>query len=180
VSVGSEKNNVIPCIPFTKDIKGIQYMKFVDLHTGKTSDELPLPTWDYWKTLEDILTDYVRHNDNKFDYDSEGIALRKHIILDRIRYIGKESNNLDETSKRGIDEEEDYTEYTKDSEIVKSKEFREWVLSLMPLDVIDWKISERGLERTQVKIKQRKMLNPKTKTVKLLINMYKDVVLHEN
>jgi hypothetical protein len=36
----------------------------------------------------------VMHNYNKFDYDSEGIAHRKHIIVDRIRYIGKESNNL--------------------------------------------------------------------------------------
>jgi len=50
----------------------------------------------------------------------------------------------------------------------------------MPLDVIDWKISKKGLERTQLKIKQGKILNPKTKTVKLLINMYKDVILHEN
>jgi len=50
----------------------------------------------------------------------------------------------------------------------------------MPLDVKDKGISKRGLERTQVKIKQGKMLNPKTKTVKLLIKMYKEVVLHEN
>jgi len=31
--------------------------------------------------LDDILTKYVRHNDNKFDYDNEGIAHRKHIQL---------------------------------------------------------------------------------------------------
>jgi len=46
--------------------------------------------------------------------------------------------------------------------------------------VKDKGISKKGLERTQVKIKLKKPLNPKTKTVKLLINMYKEVVLHEN
>ena len=44
------------------------------------------------------------HNDNKFDYDNEGDALRKHIITDRIRYIGKETNNLNETVVTGIDD----------------------------------------------------------------------------
>jgi hypothetical protein len=34
-----------------------------------------------------VLTQYVRHNDNKFDYNSEGITHRKHIIVDNIRYI---------------------------------------------------------------------------------------------
>ena len=37
------------------------------------------PPQAYWYTLDDILTKYVRHNDNKFDYDNEGIAHRKHI-----------------------------------------------------------------------------------------------------
>jgi len=46
----------------------------------------------------------VRHSDNKFDYDNEGIAHRRHIIADRIRFIGKESNNIDEASVFGIDE----------------------------------------------------------------------------
>jgi hypothetical protein len=41
-------------------------------------------------------------------------------------------------------------------------------------------ISERGLERTQVTIKQGKILNPKTETVNLLIKLHKENVLHEN
>jgi len=51
---------------------------------------------------------------------------------------------------------------------------------LKPLDVRDWKISERGLERTQVKIKLKKPLNPKTKTVKILLKLYKDLKLDKN
>ena len=51
--------------------------------------EIPLPSDAYWHTFEDILTKYVRHNDYKFDYDKEGIAHRKYIVVNRIIYIGK-------------------------------------------------------------------------------------------
>jgi hypothetical protein len=94
--IGSEKNGIIPCLPYDKDIKRIQYKPFIDYKSNTSSDNLPLPSSKYWHTLEDVLTQYVRHDDHKFDYDSEGIAHRKHIIVDKIRYIGKESNNLDD------------------------------------------------------------------------------------
>ena len=42
----------------------------------------------------------MRYNDSKFNY-VEGIAQRKHIVIDKIKYIGKESNNLD--GLNGID-----------------------------------------------------------------------------
>jgi hypothetical protein len=116
--IGSEKNGVIPCLPYDKDIRGIQYKPFIDYKSNTSSDSLPLPSGEYWHTLEDVLTQYVRHDDHKFDYDNEGIAHRKHIIVDRIRYIGKESNNLDDNLS-GI-EKPDYLEYTKNNEIVKS------------------------------------------------------------
>jgi len=176
--IGSEKNDVIPCLHFNKDISGIQYKPFIDYKSDTTSDKLPLPSDAYWYTLDDILTKYVRHNDNKFDYDHEGIAQRKHIINDRIRYIGKESNNL-EDNLNGLDDP-DYLEYIKDHEIANSEDFKQWILTLKPKDVKDKGISKKGLERTQFKIKHNQILNPKTKTIKLLINMYKEVVLHEN
>jgi hypothetical protein len=50
------------------------------------------------------------HNDHKFDYDNEDIAHRKHLIADRIRYIGKETNNLEESMTNGVNDE-DYLEY---------------------------------------------------------------------
>ena len=82
--VGPEVNDVIPCLPYRKDISGIQYDKFIDYRTGNSSNELLLPTTAYWKSLQDALIQYVRHNDNKFEYVN-GIAHRKHIIADRIR-----------------------------------------------------------------------------------------------
>jgi len=94
----------------------------------------------------------VRHNDNKFDYDNEGIAHRKHIIVSKIRYIGKESNNLDDASVIGV-KKDDYTEYTKDHEIVNSEDFKQWILTLKPKDVMDKGISQQALYKVKAKIK---------------------------
>ena len=77
--IGSEENGIIPCLPYDKDITGIKYKPFVDYKTDTASDKLPLPSDAYWYTLDDILTKYIMHNDNKFDYDNEGIAHREHI-----------------------------------------------------------------------------------------------------
>jgi len=176
--IGSEKNGIIPCLPYDKDIRGIKYKPFIDYKSGKASNELPLPSWEYWHTLEDVLTQYVMHNDNKFDYDNQGIAHRKHIIVDKIRYIGKETNNLEDNSN-GL-EEPDYTEYAKDHEIVKSEEFRQWILTLKPKDVKDKGISERELKRQKTKIRNGKPLNPKVKIVKILLQLYKEIKLDKN
>jgi len=115
------------------------------------------------------------HNDNKFDYDNEAIAHRKHIVVNRIRYIGKESNNLEDILTRI--EEPDYLEYTKDHEIVKSNEFTEWILSLKPRDIRDKGISERELKRQKAKIRNSMLLNSKVKIVKILLQLHKEVEL---
>ena len=163
--IGSEINHVIPCLPYRKNLNGIQYEKFVDYKTDLTSDRLPLPSPEYWYTLEDVLTAYVRHNDNKFDY-VDGIAQRKHIIADRIRYIGKETNNLDETMVTGIDKDS-YLEYE------NLREFHDWVLNLKPKDVRDKGISKMALWKVKDKIRHGLTLNPKTKIIKILIELYK-------
>jgi len=92
--IGQEKNDVSPCLPYDKNTSGIQCKRFVDYKTDTASDKLSSPSNAYWHTLDDILTKYVMHNDNKFDSSKEGIAHRKHIVVNRIRYIGKESDNL--------------------------------------------------------------------------------------
>ncbi|KPV46709.1 hypothetical protein SE19_04340 [Acidiplasma aeolicum] len=65
------------------------------------------------------------HNDNKFDY-VDCFAERKHIVVDKIRYIGKESNNIDDPN--GIDDDS-YMEYE------NKEEFKNWALSLKMKDV---------------------------------------------
>ena len=164
--IGSEKNGVIPCLPYRKDYNGIQYEKFVDYKSNTFSDKLPLTSTEYWHTLDQVLTQYIRHNDNKFDYDNEGIAHRKHIIADRIRYIGKETNNIDETQITGI-EEDDYLEYD------NLREFYNWILSLKPRDVRDEGISQQALYKIKTKIRSGKHLNPRVKVVKILLTLFR-------
>jgi len=109
---------------------------------------------------------YVRHNDNKFDYDNEGIAHRKHIVVNRIRYIGKESNNLDEASIFGIDDDS-YLEYE------NAEDFKQWILSLKPKDVRDKGISQQALYYQKSLIRNGKSLNIKQKVVRRLSEIYK-------
>ena len=161
--VGSEVNGIIPSLPYKKDINGIQYDKFVDYRTGKPSCELPLPSMAYWKSMEDVLIRYIRHSDHKFDY-IEGIAKRKHVTIDRIRYIGKESNNLDESMVLGLDKDS-YLEYE------NIKEFYDFVLALKPKDVRDEGISKKTLWNIKERIKTRQLKN-KSKSLKVLHSIY--------
>ena len=163
--IGSEKNNVIPCLPYSKDSNCIQYEKFVDNKSNTSSDRLPLPSMEYWHTLEDVLTQYVRQNDNKFDYDNEGIARRKHIIANRIRYIGKETNNIDETNITGLNEDS-YLEYE------NFMKFYDQILSLKPKDVREMEISERGLRNVIQKIRKGNGLKNRSKIIKILFEKY--------
>ena len=143
-----------------------QYDKFIDYRTGKSSNELPLPPDTYWKSLQDVPIRYVRHSDNKFEYDDKGIANRKHIIVDRIRYIDKESNDLDEVSVLGIGEDS-YLEYE------NLRGFHDWILTLKPKDVRDEGISKRELKRKKAEIRKGKRLNFKTKVNRILLSLYK-------
>jgi len=118
----------------------------------------------YWYTLNDILTKYVRHNDNKFDYDNEGIAYRKHIVVNLISYIGKESNNL-EDNLTDI-EEPDYLKYE------NAEDFRQWIISLKPKDVRDKGISKQGLSYTKSQIRKGSGLIRKTKINEILFKLY--------
>ena len=65
----------------------------------------------------------------------------------------------------GIDDQS-YLEYRND------REFYDWTLALKPKDVKDNGISERTLYKIKLKIKQGKRLNPKTKIVKILIELF--------
>jgi len=65
------------------------------------------------------------------------MAHRKHINADRIRYIGKESNNIDEASVLGTDDDS-YLEYE------NIEGFKQCILSLKPKDVREEKISQQA------------------------------------
>jgi len=163
--IGSEKNGIIPCLPYDKDITGIKYKPFVDYKTDIASDKLPLSSDAYWLSLEDVLTQYVRHNDNKFNYDKEGIAHGKQINADRIIYIGKESNNITEDSVLGIDDDS-YLEYE------NIEDFKQWILSLKLKDVKDKGLSKQSLSYTKSQIRKGSGLIRKTKINEILFKLY--------
>jgi hypothetical protein len=77
-------------------------------------------------------------------------------------------------------EEPDYLEFLNDYEIANSEEFKQWVLTLKPKDVKDKGISERELKRQKAKIRKNKLLNPKVKIVKILLQLYKEIKLNKN
>jgi hypothetical protein len=74
-------------------------------------------------------------------------------------------------------EEPDYSEYTKDHEIVKSNVFTDWILSLKPKDVAGNGISQRALYYQKSLIRNGKILNPKQKIVRKLLDLYKETKL---
>jgi predicted RNA-binding protein with PUA domain len=102
-------------------------------------------------------------NDHKFDYSSNP-AKRLYINANRIRYIGKESNNLEENLS-GV-EKPDYLEYN------NSKEFYDWILTLKPKDVKDKGISQQALYYQKSLIKSKKHLNVKQKVARKLLELY--------
>jgi hypothetical protein len=71
-------------------------------------------------------------------------------------------------------EDPDYLEYTKDHEIVKSEDFKQWILSLKPKDVGDKGISQQALCYQKSLIKREKPLNVKQKVVRRLLEIYKE------
>lgn len=134
--VGSQINDFIPSLPYTKNTNGIRYREFTDYRSKKSSKELQLSSMAYWKPLEDVLGQCIKHKDNKFDY-IDRIAKKKYIIADRIRYKGREFNNLDEVN----------IFYAKGDSVLEygnRKKFYDWILSLKPKDVRNLKISERA------------------------------------
>jgi len=95
----------------------------------------------------------------------KGIAHRKHIVVNRIRYIGKESNNLEEASVLGIDDDS-YLEYE------NIENFKQWILSLKPKDVRDKGISKQSLSYTKSQIRKGSSLIRKTKINEILFKLY--------
>ena len=83
-------------------------------------------------------------------------------------YIGKETNNIDETQFTGI-EEGNYLECD------NHMEFYDWILSLRPKDVRDKGISPQALYKIKTKIKSGKQLNLRIKVVKILLKLYGDL-----
>ena len=121
IGLGYEKNPltkepIIPMLPYInekdKRFEQIPYIPFTDYRTGdKYPNNKSMDTQFYWKPLSELLEDYMDHPESKSE-GSIGLLERKHIIIDEssIHYIGKESNELEESQIKGV-EDDYYTEY---------------------------------------------------------------------
>lgn len=102
------KDDVKPITPFSDNSQEAAYGKFVDYRTGDILEGL-----EYWKPLSKTLEKYLEHEESKLKGDI-GKLERKHIIIDKVAYIGKESNNLEIT---GTLEGPEYTVYQDDAKL---------------------------------------------------------------
>lgn len=76
-----------------------------------TPNEQDHDTKSYWKPLSEVIYEYMEHPESKSEGDI-GLLKRRYITIDdkSIHYIGKESNELDESQIIGVDDN-NYTEY---------------------------------------------------------------------
>ena len=113
VMVGRRGEPIIPITPFTSQVNHAPYQPFIDAKTGKLYEE---NTRLYWKKLDKTVEDYIDHPESKFDNGNHyGTMMRRHLTVQAVRYIGKESNELEHAEILGIDNES-YLEYSRDVE----------------------------------------------------------------
>jgi hypothetical protein len=110
IMVSENGEPIIPLTQFTSEYGQAAYQPFIDANSGKLYDK---NTQLYWKKLDKTVEDYVEHPERKFENgDHCGTMRRRHLLVDSIRYIGKEANELEQTEVLGICDET-YVEYRK-------------------------------------------------------------------
>jgi len=122
ITVGTATQNdsktgepIIPMLPYLdwKNQDQAPFMPFIDYKTGKLypDEDISLETNFYWKKQSEILKKYVNHNDEKSEGET-GLLSRKHVSINKssVRYIGKESNELEESEVLGVSDK-NYSEY---------------------------------------------------------------------
>ena len=91
---------VKPIVPYSQDHRKAPYSEFIDYNSGKR-----LQGKEYWKTMDEVFLDYFNHPESKFEGD-KGILRRRHLSADRIIYLGKEANKIEETDILGVGHED--------------------------------------------------------------------------
>jgi hypothetical protein len=104
----NSKGELIHPITSYGDSSLAPFQPLVDYKTGELYDE---GTEAYWKTLQSTIKSYIDHPESKFrEGNLAGKLHRRHVKVQQIRYIGKESNDLEQTETLGVDEDT-YTDY---------------------------------------------------------------------
>lgn len=159
----STKEPIVPILAYTKNTDIVPFSPFTDYKTGK---EYKDNTKYYWKPFSEFLFSYMDHNDNKYDGDI-GELRRKHIDIGDIEYIGKESNNLEETEVIGVSDN-DYVIYDNKSE----QKITDVIRNMITKDARRIGLSKMQMFRLKKKIKEGKPIVLKKKTVNKLLKLY--------
>jgi hypothetical protein len=131
---------VKPMAPYRKNAQKCPYDTFIDYESGKKMKGL-----QYWKRFDDVFWPYVNHPEAKFDGDV-GVLSRKHVTVNSVTHIGKESNNLEQADILGV-QESDYVVYSRDA--IRLRPYAEKILMAEPKDVKAFHISQQTLHNVK-------------------------------
>ena len=138
------KAGIKPISAYSDNPQKIVYEDFIDYETRKI-----LKGTEYWKPLSDTLWEYVNHKESKMD-GNIGVLERKHVNVDGIIHIGKETNNIENT---GILEAPKYEIYQNNEELKKK------IMGLTPKDARAMGLNEETLRRIKKRIREGGGLN---------------------
>jgi hypothetical protein len=134
--------NIKPIAPFSKDAQSMPYGKFIDYRTGNK-----MKGQQYFKSLADELFEYIQHPESKLA-GSIGMLQRRHLVVDKIVYVGKEADKIEE-SMSGLGKV--------DVNIYNNLKDAERVLSLKWKDVRHDVMSRMHFQRLKKRFKEGKL-----------------------
>lgn len=113
--------------------------------------------------MKDVLDDYIEHKESKLEGDI-GVLRRRYLRINQgsIRYIGKESNELEESEVVGVSKK-DTVEY-----VNQQKKIREIIEGLTLEKALELGISRRAYFDLKQKIRNNILFTVKKRTLKLL------------
>lgn len=159
IGFGTDKD-IKPIAPYSKDTQSVVYGDFIDYKTGKIYNGS-----EYWLPLSEVLLDYIKHPEAKFDdTDKTGLLDRRRVVADSIIYIGKEANKI-ENNLSGLNTGK-VSVYNRDA-LIKDK------ISPMTLkEAVKRGIPKRTFYRLKTDAKNGKHTKLKKKTLKSLNYAY--------
>ena len=168
-NIDKKGNTIVPTLPYldAKKRECVQYMPFTNYFTGERFSDSAGDTLPYWKPLSETLDDYANHKEAKSGGDIVGLLpkLRIKISKNTIKFVGKETANLDTANTIGI--EDSYTIYDN---------LADKILGIRPRDSYRFGISRSNLISLQKKIRQNGVLRLQKNTLEKLKRVFSGVV----
>lgn len=159
--VDEETGKVVkPLSPYRRNSQQCPYDSFIDYESTKE-----LQGSQYWKPFNDVLWQYVNHPEAKFDGDV-GVLSRKHVTVNSVTHIGKESNNLEEAEILGV-QKDDYVFYG--SVVEQLLAHKEKISQAEPKDVKRYGISQQTLYNVKRAILNSNWNSISAKTIQRLL-----------